>query len=539
MRQLVVGAVVGVWIAASAVARADGSGAGSGVTPTTDADALGSADALGPDTSQPPPGPDASQPPDGSDDGGSDDGGDALDEPDVHGGELHEDNEYGPLISIDSIDITGNTATDTEIIRRALPIAVGDVLHSSDHRLRDARYKVLALGYFRDVTVAMHKAVARGHVLVEVHVVERGTTVLNRLWFGTTDVSPAWVGVDVAERNLLGLGVTVGGGLIYAAPGDIPGGREQWAGELRIADGSLRGTPWGINGSLTLVHGSEPFRTTGGFDDNAATNFEAFDYRRFGGRFGATYDISALSRISAGLRLEEIDADLPAAPTQSLPDGRVTGVDLGLLPGSSRVVTLSAGFDRDTRPDPTLPHSGDRITVAAELGTAAIGSSYDYVTLFGRYEHWWPLRHEHQTIGVRIAGGFVLGDAPRFDRIYVGDVDPMLTPRALGLVLSTAPPIDFLGTRADKPTYGDLGGTATVEYAVQLFRGKGRNRVYGADVFLGAGLWALAETSDLHERDAGVYGSLPVDLFFNGGIRLDTDVGVFELTIANALGRLR
>jgi hypothetical protein len=106
-------------------------------------------------------------------------------------------------------------------------------------------------------------------------------------------------------------------------------------------------------------------------------------------------------------------------------------------------------------------------------------------------------------------------------------------------VLSTAAPIDFLGTRADKPTYGDLGGTATVEYAVQLFRGKGRNRVYGADVFLGGGLWALAETTDLHERDTALWSSLPLDLFANGGIRLDTDIGVFELTIANALGRLR
>jgi outer membrane protein insertion porin family len=88
---------------------------------------------------------------------------------------LHEDNEFGPVILIEQIDITGNTATQTEIIRRALPISAGDVLHSSDKRLRDAKFKVLALGFFRDVTLVVHKGSQRGQVIVEIHVVERGT----------------------------------------------------------------------------------------------------------------------------------------------------------------------------------------------------------------------------------------------------------------------------------------------------------------------------------------------------------------------------
>jgi hypothetical protein len=63
--------------------------------------------------------------------------------------------------------------------------------------------------------------------------------------------------------------------------------------------------------------------------------------------------------------------------------------------------------------------------------------------------------------------------------------------------------------------------------------------VYGGDLFFAAGLWALAETDDLRLRDAGIYKSLPMDIFVDTGIRLDTDVGVFELTVSNALGRLR
>jgi hypothetical protein len=291
---------------------------------------------------------------------------------------------------------------------------------------------------------------------------------------------------------------------------------------------------------MTLVHGSEPFRVSGADDDTSISNFHAFPYRRFGGRSGITYDFSALTRVYATLRAESIDASLPVAPAQELPGGQLVGIDLHLQPGHSRVVTAGFGFDRDTRPDPVLPHSGTRITGSAEIGSGALDSSYDFSTFFGRYERWWPIdKDERTTIGMRLAGGIVIGDAPRFDRIHISDVDHLLTPRALGLVLSVAEPLDILHTRTDKPSYGELGGSASVEIARTLWRGKGTGRIYGGDLFVGGGLWGLAETDDLRIRDTGVWKSLPVDVYGDVGVRLDTDVGIFELTIANALGRLR
>ncbi|HEY4242025.1 MAG TPA: BamA/TamA family outer membrane protein [Kofleriaceae bacterium] len=450
---------------------------------------------------------------------------------------LHEDNEFGPVIQIEAIEITGNTATDADIIRRAIRLAPGDVLHASDHRLRDVRFQVLALGFFREVTLAMHKGSQRGRIVIEVHVVERGTIVLNRLWFGHTVASPWWVGADVGERNLLGLGISVGGGFLYARHGDIPSSRDQYAGEVRVGDPSLRGSRWGVNGAATFVHGSEPYRIAGESGD--AGDFHAFDYSRIGGRANFTYDATPLTRLTGGVRFEDIDAHLPVAPTVTLPDGRLAGVDLHLVPGRSYVTTLSFGFDRDTRPDPILPHAGGHVLAAAEVGSSALGGSYDYATVFARYEHYWPLFSDKQAIAIKLAGGVVIGNAPRFDRIYIADVDRMLTPRALGMTLSTASPLDILGTRDNKPTYGDLGGTATVEYAVQLFRGSGKNRVYGGDVFFGAGVWGLADTDELRARDSSLWKSLPVDLYADAGLRIDTDIGIFELTIANALGRLR
>ncbi|HEX2687464.1 MAG TPA: BamA/TamA family outer membrane protein, partial [Kofleriaceae bacterium] len=319
---------------------------------------------------------------------------------------LHEDNEFGPVILIEQIDITGNTATETEIIRRALPISAGDVLHASDKRLREARFKVLALGFFRDVTLAMHKGSQRGQVVVEVHVIERGTLVLNRLWFGTASLSPYWIGADAGERNLLGLGVAVGGGFIFAhqadlgEPGETFDGRDQYAAELRLADPSVRGTPWGASWAITLVHGSEPYQVTGG-NDSKRTDLRAFPYRRFGMRAGVTYNVSALTRLSTGVRAESIDATLPIGPTRTLGD-LTTSIDPHLDPGASRVVTASFGFDRDTRPDPILPHAGSHILASAELGSALVGGSYDFATVFASYEHYWPVFGDKHAIGLKL-----------------------------------------------------------------------------------------------------------------------------------------
>jgi outer membrane protein assembly factor BamA len=450
-----------------------------------------------------------------------------------------KEDEFGPLLQIEQINVVGNTATQDEIILRARPISVGDVMRASDKRLRVARFKVLALGYFRDVTLAMNKGTKRGQVILEVRVIERGTVVLNRLWFGTTSVSPYWLGADVGERNLLGLGVSLGGGFIYAAKeAAIRGARDQWATEVRLADSSILGSRWGGSVAFTLVHGSEIYRVHGDSGNPSSSELRAFQYRRFGWRAGTTYDISALTRLSASIRYEEISADLPVAPTRELDDGRVVALDLHLDPGTSHVVTTAFGFDRDTRPDPILPHSGGHIAMGAEIGHLVVGD-YQFATLFGRYEHYWPLFEEKHAIAIKAAGGIVIGDAPRFDRIHIADVDRMLTPRALGLVLSSAAPLDILGTRAGKPLYGELGGTVTVEYALQLFRGKGKKRVYGGDVFFGVGVWGLAEDANLRARDTTVWNSLPIDLYADAGIRVDTDVGVFEFTLANALGRLR
>jgi hypothetical protein len=425
-------------------------------------------------------------------------------------------------IFIEHIEIVGNRTTAARIIRGALGVREGQPVRAGELGLRNARYRVLALGYFREVALALRRGSRPGQVILTVRVEERGTTVLNRLWFGTSQSSTYWLGLDVTERNLGGSGIALGGGVVFAGAGQIDGSHAQWAGEVRLADASVRGSRWGWSTAFTAIRGDEPYRVSGDPGDGGAEHFASFGYRRLGAKGAATYDLSPLSRASIGLRIEDISARLPQDPIQVFPDGAIGAVDLLLHPGKSRVASLLVGYERDTRPDPVLPHEGWRFESAAQAGGAGTGSDYDFVSLLARFEGWWPLFGKAHAVGLRLQGGAVLGDAARFDRLHLSDVNRMLTPRVFGMTMSTTEPINFFGERGDAGPYGELGGSAIVEYAARLFRA--RRNVLGGDLFVGVGVWGLSEH--------------PVDLVVDAGLRLDTEIGVFELTVANTLGRV-
>jgi hypothetical protein len=459
--------------------------------------------------------------------------------------DVDPDDEFGPVLVIERVDITGNKSTAGRVIRRALPIVAGDVVRAGDARLRNARFKLLALGFFRDVNLALARGSAHGRVVLTVTVLERGTIVLNRLWFGSSTSSTYWLGADVSERNLFGTGVGLGLGAVYAGRGDIAGSRDQWATELRLGTSAIAGTRWGAFGTISVHHGSEPYRIAGALDDDDDVNFAAFDYHRRGARVGATFDLTALMRVTTSYRFELVDAELPVAPTRTTETGAIVPVDLHLEPGRSRVMTVAVALDRDTRPDPVLPHDGTRFKIGAELGAGMLGGSYDFVSLLASYETWWPMRSGKHALGLRINGGVIIGDAPRFDRLHMGDINRMVTPRAVGLAVSLGSAPDFLGTRPEDEPYGEVGGSAVVEYAIRLWRGGTKrggkaigSRLYGGDLFFGAGVWSLADRDDFRVRAGSVRDALPIDLLFDAGLRVDTEIGIFELTIANALGRV-
>ena len=443
--------------------------------------------------------------------------------------------DFGPSYLVERIVVRGNGKTADGVILRQLLVHAGDVVGADDGRVEVSRFRVLALGFFSDVQIRLERGGARGRGVLVVEVVERGTVILNQLFLGTSEAVPLWGGVDFSENNFVGRGIGAGAAFVFAEKGSVPLARPQRAFRLRVATAHIAGTPFSAAATLLYNEASEPFRIAGRDDDGAPGQFIALPYRRIGGLASFGIDIGAYSRLAVGGRYERVQATLPGSLVRTHADGRTEAVVVALRQGDSDLSTLILTFERDTRSDPVLPLSGSRIAVTGEMGSRLLGSSYDFYKLTVQYQGWFRLPWGH-VISALASVGAITGDPPLFDRYYLGDLDPLVPGRPLGLSMSTQPSRNFLGAGINRARYGTLAGIVGATYLWPLFRG-GRY-FYGGHLFAGGGAVALAEPSDARYRDLPLRRALPIDLYFDGGFLLDTYIGIFNLSIANFLGRL-
>jgi outer membrane protein assembly factor BamA len=282
-----------------------------------------------------------------------------------------------------------------------------------------------------------------------------------------------------------------------------------------------------LSAAFILSRGSEFFRARGSDDDPDPKDFIASTTRRLGGTLGMGAILSRTLYVSWAARFESINSNLP-----SLPAGEAAEpIDFGIREGASRLGSLSASLELDTRSDPVLPRRGYRLALAVEAATPAFASQYTFVKSTAQGSIHLPVHWGH-VFAVHGLAGAIFGDAPYFDRFFVGDLNLLLPPRAQGINFSTQPSRNFLGTRVDRQRYDNLAARVLVEYAVPLWSRHGL--LYRGEAFVAFGAFALGERDDFAER----WRSVPADLTADLGIRLDTYVGIFTLSVGNALGRI-
>ena len=194
-----------------------------------------------------------------------------------------------------------------------------------------------------------------------------------------------------------------------------------------------------------------------------------------------------------------------------------------------------ASLDLDTRSDPILPRSGMRVALSLEVATGLLGSTYDFVKTVAEASFYQPMPRGH-ALGFHVFLGGIAGDAPFFDRFFIGDLNLLLPRRALGINFSTMPSPNLLGTSIAHHRYDEYAGRMLVEYAIPIWRRHGF--VYGGDAFAAVGLLGMASPGDYKDPTKSGFASLPIDLTGDLGIRLDTYIGIFTISIANALSRL-
>ena len=450
--------------------------------------------------------------------------------------EFPPDPAFEPNYAIEGIEVRGNHKTKTALILREVGLAVGDVVSANDARVGLARLRLLALGFFLDVHLSLVKGAERGRASLVVEVEERGTIILDALYLGTSQATSVWGGLAATERNLLGRGLSLGGGFVGSTRPQVAGAEPGFAGALHMS-----GPPAFFSGRLALQAsfnfslGSEFFRKSGDNTSATPSDFVAANVRRLGGAFGAGRALSRTFFLTGEARFESIRADLPSERTQISPDGRVTTIPFAVRDGKSHLGSLSVILDIDSRTDPVLPRGGHHISLSVEATTTALASSYGFVKGVAQASNYFPLRWGH-ILGIHGYLGGIWGDAPYFDRFFVGDLNLLLPPRALGLNFSTQPSHDLLGTGIAAHRYDNLAGRALVEYAIPIWSRHGL--LYRGDAFAAFGIFAMSSPDDLRNRDLSLSRAVASDLTADLGIRLDTYIGIFTLSVANAIGRI-
>jgi hypothetical protein len=444
------------------------------------------------------------------------------------------DPAFGPRYVIEEIVVRGNRRTKEALIRAELGLAPGDAVVASDARVEAARFRLLALGHFVDARLSVQRGRRRGGVVLVVEVEERGALVINELYPSTSAATTFWGGADVSDTNFLGRGINLGGGVV-ASTKPIVLNAERGLG-LRL-HGTIpeRQGPGGLALSATALYndGSEFYRLSGQDSDPDPGRFTAVNTRRAGGVVGASRTLTRALRAGLDVRGESVDARLPPQRVRTYPDGTMAPIDFDVREGQSRVATAAVTLDYDTRSDPVLPRSGARVVGTVEAAVPAV-SDYTYGKALVQASLYAKMPRGH-ALGVHLLGGAIVGDAPYFDRFFIGDLNLLLPRRALGMNFSTQPSRNLLGTSIAGHRYDDYAARVLVEYAIPVWRRKGV--VYGGDFFAAVGLLGMASDGDLSPPGGLTWSKLPIDLTGDIGLRLDTYVGIFTVSIANALSR--
>jgi hypothetical protein len=442
------------------------------------------------------------------------------------------DPAFGPRYVIESVVVRGNAKTKTDLILREIRLKAGDQVDASDARVQAARYRLLALGYFLDARLSLQRGSRRGGGVLLVEVEERGTILINDLFLSTSDATPFWGGLDASEGNFLGRGINLGGGFVASTTPDVPGASRGLGLRLHFALPAFHDI--NFSGTALYNNGSEPFRFIGSDKDPDPANFVAAHTRRAGIVLGGGRTMTRSLRLFIDLRQEFLRADLPLRRTRILSPTDSRPIDFDVDEGRSRVASLTATLDYDTRTDPVLPRAGVRLVVSVEAAAPAGPGSYGFVKALGQASLYRRMPYGH-VLGFHLLGGAIGGDAPYFDRFFIGDLNPLLPRRALGINFSTQPSRDFLGSGIAPHRYDDFAARVLVDYAVPIWRRSGF--VYGGDLFVAIGALGMASAADFRRPGGMTWETAPVDLTGDLGLRLDTYIGVFTISIANALGR--
>jgi outer membrane protein insertion porin family len=326
--------------------------------------------------------------------------------------DLTFDMQKGPIVTIERINIRGNTKTRDKVLRREMRIAEGDKY--SQRQLEISRARVTALGFFESVNLSTRRGSADDRIVVNFEVKERPTGTF-QIGAGFSSVENFIAQAQISQNNLFGRGQRL------ALQAQISGLRQLF--------------------SLSFW---EPYfldtRITFGFDVyNSLRAFESFNRNATGGSITWGYPLLDDVRIFLTYKAERVDVSTRG---RTLFGGGLTlqlpsGVRLANLfnDGFTSSVRFSVQWDR--RNNRLFPSKGFFHAVWVESATGYLGSQ-NVFNRFGAFSRWYyPIWGPFIfKFNAQIGAIFSNNPAgvPIFERFFTGGIQDVrgFRPRSLG-----------------------------------------------------------------------------------------------------------
>ncbi len=317
--------------------------------------------------------------------------------------DVHYGITEGDIVYIDHVDVEGNKATKTYVLKREVVTKPGDMFKAS--KIRKSREKIMNLGFIDDV---------------DIDVQSPGDPDKVDLTFDVTEGKPGVLTAGAAYSSVDGIIGTLS--LQHQNLfGRAQRASAQWSFGKKVQDYTVSWTtPWIKNSPTSL-------------------GVDLFHTRRvnpFGGSLSAYVETNEGGTVRLGPRFQEDKYHLNLSYTfsrigiTSIQDQFIGGP---LSPGTSNFSSASAEFARDTRDSIWDPTEGSRNAVGAQLSGGPLGGDIDFFKptitdsvhfkLFDVGEYPFVLTMANRASYVSQFGQ--TKDVPVFSRYYLGGQDTM------------------------------------------------------------------------------------------------------------------
>jgi len=265
--------------------------------------------------------------------------------------------DKGRPVTVERIEIHGNTKTRDKVIRRELRIHEGELFNGTG--MRRSKDRVTALGYFETVEVTQKQGSNAERVVVRVEVKEKATGTF-QVGAGFSSMESFIFTAQIQQQNFLGWG--------YAVQANVQASGLRQLYQLSFYD------PYFLDTSFIMS--VDAYRTQGDF--NGFLREATGGNLTIGRYLTPEYDLIA----SGTLTYEYINVE-PQFGNQGVP---LAGI---FQSGSTRSVRGSLTWDR--RNNRLFPSAGFQLFGSAEVSPGLFGSDFQYSRFSGYWRQYVPL----------------------------------------------------------------------------------------------------------------------------------------------------